>query len=212
MIARPTAVLALAGVMFGCAPRLQPLGGAAAPVALPDARLPAGAERVVFNWRLDDQQLSARGDGVARVTAPDSARLDFFLGGGLGSGAGVLIADTLDAPGPALVRRLIPPPPLMWAALGRLAVPALADTVVHLAGDTLRADIGQPVAWRASFLAGALRRLERVDGGRVQEWVERTDSTHVHYRNETGRRSLDIVITRSEPVAGFDPAIWHLPE
>jgi len=212
MIARLSVAAVLAGAMVGCAPRLQPLGGVASPVALPGARLPAGSERVVFNWRLDDQQLSARGDGVARVTAPDSARLDFFLAGGLGGGVGVLIADSLAAPGPALVRRLVPPPPLMWAALGRLAVPAIADTVVHVAGDTLRADIGQPVGWRASFLGGALRRLERVDGGRVQEWVERTDSTHVHYRNESGRRNLDIVITRSEPVAGFDPTIWHLPE
>lgn len=211
MIARFSGATALVFAIAACAPRLQPLGGAAAPVALPESRQPAGSRRVVFDWRLDDQQLSARGDGVARVTAPDSARLDFFLAGGLGGGAGVLVADSLAAPGPAFVRRLVPPPPLMWAALGTLSVPALADTVVHTAGDTLRADIGQPVSWRASFVGGALRRLERVDGGRVQEWVERTDSAHVHYRSESGHRSLDIVITRSEPVAGFDPAIWHLP-
>jgi len=204
--------LALSGALVGCAPRLRPLGGVSTPVALPDARLPAGAERIVFNWRLDDQQLAARGEGVARVTAPDSARLDFFLAGGLGGGAAVLIGDSLTSPGPDFLRRLVPPPPLMWGALGRLAVPALADTVMRVAGDTVRADIGKPVRWRASFMQGALRRLERVDGGRVQEWVERSDSTHVHYRNESGRRSLDIVITRSESVAGFDSTIWRIPQ
>ena len=29
--------------------------------------------------------MSGRGDGVARIAAPDSARLDFFLAGGFGT-------------------------------------------------------------------------------------------------------------------------------
>ena len=59
---------------------------------------------------------------------PDSARLDFFLAGGLGGGRAVLVGDDLSAPGGAMVDRLVPPAPLMWGALGRLAVPPVADT------------------------------------------------------------------------------------
>ena len=34
--------------------------------------------------------MNGRGDGAARIAAPDSARLDFFLAGGFGGGAAVL--------------------------------------------------------------------------------------------------------------------------
>lgn len=206
---RGIALLALVAAA-GCAPRLAPLSGAVTPVTVPVTTLAPGSSRVIFNWQLDDQQLSARGDGVARITAPDSVRLDFFLAGGMGGGAAVLIGDTLAAPGPDLLRRMVPPPALMWAALGRLAIPALPDTVVRLDSGVLRADIGRPVAWRASFRGRSLTRLERVDGGRVQEWVDRSDSAHVRYRNESARRTLDIVITRKESVAGFAPSIWQI--
>ena len=43
--------------------------------------------------------MTARGEGVARIASPDSVRMDFFLGGGLGSGAAVLIGDSLSGPG-----------------------------------------------------------------------------------------------------------------
>ena len=82
--------------------------------------------------------MSGRGDGAARIAAPDSARLDFYLGGSFG-GAAVLIRDSLDAPGGDMVRRFIPPPTLMWAALGRVAVPNLPDTVVRIEAQYARA-------------------------------------------------------------------------
>ena len=120
--------------------------------------------------------MSGRGEGAARIASPDSARLDFFLAGGFG-GAAILIGDSLDAPGGDMVRRFIPPPTLMWAALGRVALPNLPDTVDSVIDgiDVLRADIGNPVAWRLTFHGDTLVRAERVDGGRVAEWVERTD-------------------------------------
>jgi hypothetical protein len=175
--------------------------------------LPPGHRRIVFRWELEDQDLVARGDGAARIAAPDSGRLDFFLAGGGPSGAAVLIDDTLRLPSRAddLGRKLIPPAPLLWAALGRLAIPASRDTVARVDSTTLRADIGTPVAWRVTFVRDTLRRLERVDGGRVIEWVERLSPEHVRYRHETSHRQLDLFITRSEEVSGFDPLIWELP-
>jgi hypothetical protein len=169
-----------------------------------------GHRVVVFNWDLDDRDMSARGDGVARLASPDSARLDFFLGGGFGGGAALLLGDTVSAPGPDMIRKLIPPPPLLWASLGRVALPNLPDTVIRVDGQTLRADIGRPVAWRLTFRADTLVRAERVDGGRVAEWIERPDATHVRYRNEGSRRSLQLTLTRTEEVPAFDASIWHL--
>jgi hypothetical protein len=109
-----------------------------------------------------------------------------------------------------MARRLSPPRPLLWAALGRFDLPAERDTVVRVDGGVLRADIGAPVHWRATFHGDTLTRLERVEGGRLQEWVERAADQTVKYRNEADRRTLSLVIQRSDAVPPFDPSIWHL--
>lgn len=207
---RAVAVTTLCTVMVvtACAPRLRPLPGTPAVAALPSSDLPAGHRRVIFRWELQDPDITARGEGVARIASPDSVRLDFFLAGGLGSGAAVLIRSEVRLPPGSVdfVRRLIPPPPLLWAALGRLAIPALPDTIARVDGDTLRADIGVPVAWRVTFVRDTLRRLERVDDGRVIEWVER--GSRVRYRNELSRRRLDLTVSRIDITGAFDPIIW----
>jgi hypothetical protein len=112
-------IVALLGVV-GCAPRLSPLTGAPIPAErLPRTALPPGYRKVVFNWQLTDRDMSGRGEGVARIAPPDSARLDFFLAGGFGSGAAILIRDSLELPAADFMRRVVPPPTLLWAALGR---------------------------------------------------------------------------------------------
>jgi hypothetical protein len=211
-VSRAPAALALVVLMAGCAPpRVGPLQGAPAPVQrLPVGELPLGNRRIVFKWELRDGDLTARGDGVARIASPDSVRLDFFLGGGFGGGAAILIGDSLTVPGPDMARKLVPPRALLWAALGRFDIPADRDTVVRIDAGTVRADIGAPVRWRVAFRGDTLTRLERVEDGRLQEWVERSADQRVEYRNEGARRTLSLVIQRSDAVASFDPAIWHL--
>jgi hypothetical protein len=200
--------MAITMTAVSCAPRLRPLPGTVAPATFPRTELPRGHQRAIFEWTLEDPDIAARGEGAARSASPDSVRLDFFIAGGMGSGAAVLIGSDLRLPAtaPDLARRLIPPAPLLWAALGRLVVAALPDTVARVDGDTLRADIGVPVAWRVTFVRDSLRRLERVDDGRVVEWVER--GSRVRYRNEVNRRQLDLTITRVDPAGAFDPIIW----
>ncbi len=219
---RGALLFAAALAAAACAPRLRPLVGAPAPATLPRADLPPGHHHVVFQWTLEDADLSARGEGAARIASPDSARLDFFLAGGAGSGAAVMIDDDLRLPsrGDDMARRLLPPAPLLWGALGRVALPALPDTVARVDSDTLRADIGSPVAWRVTFVRGTLRRIERVDGGRVVEWVERFAGdgevgaggagARVRYRHEVARRRLDLTITRTAATTAFDAAIWTI--
>jgi hypothetical protein len=201
-------VLALVGV--GCAPRARPLTGAAVPqLHLPSSALPPGARRIVFQWEYREQEgFNAHGDGVARVVAPDSARLDFFVDGGFGGGWAILIGDALTVPGPDFVRRLIPPATMLWATLGRLTVPSAADTTARAVGDTLRADIGRDPTWRVTFIGPRLRRVERVEGGRIQEWVDR-DGDQLRYQHETTKRSLTLRIQRTEETSGFDASIWR---
>src|SRR5215207_9011805 len=138
-------VAPIAIFVFGvaCAPRAGSLRGAATPVRFPATELPRGHQRLVFRWDYVDQALAAKGEGVARVASPDSVRLDFYLDGGLGGGYAVVIGDSISTPGGDDVRRYLPPVPLLWASLGRLAVPALPDTVAKVDGGTLRADIGR---------------------------------------------------------------------
>jgi hypothetical protein len=206
----PIIVIALAAVGMSCAPRLRPLTGAPAPARLPAAELAPGHRRIVFNWELRDPDLHVRGEGVARVAAPDSARLDFFVGGGLAGGRAVLIGQSIRVPGGDLVRRLIPPAPMLWAALGRLALPPARDTAVRIEDGLLRADVGAPPAWRVTFRGDTLLRLDRVSGDRVAEWVQRPSPDHVRYRHETARRDLTLVIQRVvEETSPFDATIWR---
>jgi len=197
--------------LAACVPHLSPLSGTAMPAsALPRPVMPPGHAKIVFNWELQDRETTTRGEGAARVASPDSARLDFFLAGGFAGGAAVLIGESLQAPGGDFIRKLIPPSPMLWAALGRLALPNLPDTVIRGEGTSIRADIGRPVSWRVTFHGDTLVRAERVDDGRVLEWIERTDPKHVTYRNTVDRRSLQLTITRMDEVSSFDASIWRL--
>ena len=152
------AISALAG--FACAPRAGRLAGTPAPARLPGTELPRGNQRIVFRWDYVDQALAAKGEGVARISSPDSVRLDFFLDGGLGGGYAIVIGDSISTPGGDQVRRYLPPVALLWASLGKLAVPPVPDTVAKVDGGTLRADIGHDPAWRVTFTGDRLTRLD----------------------------------------------------
>lgn len=209
---RARAVLALLTLVTAaaCVPKAPPLQGEVAPTRLPPGELPPYPQRITFDWQYRDLDWNLRGEGVARIAPPDSARMDFFVSGLFGGGGhAVLIADKLSAPGASMVEGLIPPPPLLWATLGRLAVPAAADTVVRVDGDTLRTDIGSEPRWRATFFNGDLRRLELIERGRLEASVVRDGNGNVRYEQARGRRRLDLRITQTDRVWGFDETIWR---
>jgi hypothetical protein len=202
--------LLLLCVTLGCVPTAPPLSGVLTPDrALPRLSLPAGHQHLVFKWDYEEGEIAARGDGSVRTAAPDSARLDFFLGGGLGAGAAILIGDTLRSPNPELARRYIPPTPMMWAALGRLAIPALADTVVRMDGDLLRADVGKPVQWRVGIRGDTLVSLQHISDGKIVESVTRQANGEVVYERPGSRRRLALTVLRVQP-GSFDATIWRL--
>ena len=196
-------------VIAGCIPKAAALSGAIAPNRLPAARLPDTHQRLVFDWRVREGLLSASGEGAARIAPPDSARLDLFLAGGFGSSHAILIGDTLYAPGGDRVRQMLPPPALLWASVGRLAVPPAADTTARAVGDTLRADIGRDPVWRVTFVGDRLARLEKIESGRVAEWIARSPEGTVEYEHIQSGRSLRLRVTRTEEVPEFDASIWR---
>ncbi len=194
----------------GCAPpRARPLGGVLAPErTLPVIELAKGHRRLVFRWDYEENSLIARGEGAMRVASPDSARVDLFLNGGLAVGRAILIGNKLSATNQAQVERFLPPPEMMWAALGRLAIPALPDTVITIEGELLHADIGRPAAWRVTIKGSRLMRLARLSGGRIVELVTRDEGGRLLYE-VPGRRKLWLGITRDEEVQPFDASIWR---
>jgi hypothetical protein len=202
-------VLAIAAAI-SCVPSAAPLKGVLAPDrSLPTLSLQSGHRHLVFKWDYQEGDIAARGDGAVRTAAPDSARLDFFLGGGLGAGAAVLIGDSLRSPRADLVRRYIPPTPMMWAVLGRLAIPALADTVVRVDGDLLRADVGNPVQWRVGIRGDTVVELQHISGGKITESLTRGANGVLTYEAPGARRRLELTFLRDQP-GSFDASIWSL--
>jgi hypothetical protein len=207
-VKRLAAALTACMVAAGCAPRAKPLGGVLAPERkLPAIEIAGGHRRIVFRWDYEENALLARGEGAARIAAPDSARVDLFLNGGLAVGRAILIGNTLRATNQEQVQRFLPPPPMMWAALGRLAIPPLPDTVITMEGDVLHADIGRPTAWRVTISNNRIMQLARVSGGRIVEVVTRDMGGRLLYE-VPGRRKLWLGITRDEEVPAFDASIW----
>ncbi|WP_396219744.1 hypothetical protein [Gemmatimonas sp.] len=225
-IRTPVAVIAVvAASLAACAPTARPLVGVPTRAILPPTHMAAGAQVLRFTWVYKDDTFEANGDGAVRAQAPDRARLDFFLKNGMAGGYAILLGDSLFVPGIDLVKRLLPPVPLLWSSLGRLALPPTRDTTARTDGDTLRADLGvlrgrdasgaDGRAWRLAFGGTALARVERIEDGKVIEWMSRRRGANgqwlLQYVHERGKRRLAIAVTDTTTVEGFDDAIWRRP-
>ncbi len=197
--------------LSGCAPKLAPLANATpVPTAepLPVIELPRRNQKIVFNWRLQEAELEVRGEGAARIASPDSARIDLFVAGGLGSGAAWVIGDNMRLDAPEALMRVLPPPAFLWAALGRFSIPPGKDTLVARSDSALTAEIGPSPRWRLALTAGRISRLERAEGAKVIDRLERRADGSLVYFHAPTRRQLTLTITRVDSVAPFDASIW----
>ena len=68
-------------------------------VAWASATLPTTPTLIRFRWRYQDEQVKYAGRGTARIAPPDSLRFDYVGPLGLGSGAAVVIGDSVGGPG-----------------------------------------------------------------------------------------------------------------
>lgn len=201
-------------LLAGCgAPRLAPLVNATpVPVRepLPVIELPRRSQRIVFTWRLQEAELTIRGEGAARIASPDSARIDLFVAGGLGSGAAWVVGDVMQLDAPDALRRVLPPPAFLWAALGRFSIPPGRDTVVVRTDSMVTADIGPAPRWRLQIRADrVITRLERADGDKVVDRLERREDGSLVYFHAPTRRQLTLTVTRVDSVPSFDASIWR---
>ncbi len=200
----------LAVLLAGCVPRAVALAGAAVtPTRLPLSVLARAHQTIAFTWAYQDADLRAQGDGAARVAAPDSARLDLFLAGGMGGGRAVILGDSLYLPpNGGMLKRFLPPVAMFWAAIGRLAVPP-GDTTVRVDAARTSADIARGrETMRVTFDGERLASLERISEGGIVERVIRGDAK-TEYEHLGNRRHLTLVITRTTDAASFDAAIFE---
>ncbi|HUQ18010.1 MAG TPA: hypothetical protein VM099_00235 [Gemmatimonadaceae bacterium] len=194
--------------LSACAPRVTPMNGPATPERkLPAIPMLGGHHRISFRWDYEENSLLTHGEGAIRTASPDTARVDLFLVGGIFAGYAVLIGDSLRGPNIDRIRRLLPPPAMLWAAIGRLSVPALPDTVVRASGDTIQAEIGRPATWRVTLHGSRIMQLVRLNGGRIAEAVTRDAGGRLLYE-VPGHRKLWLGIIRDDEVPPFDATIF----
>ena len=111
-------------------------------VAWTRATLPARPALIRFRWRYEDGRVKYAGRGSARIAPPDSLRFDYAGPFGLGSGAAVVIGDSVAWADPAAsFRSLVPAIPMLWASLGMVRPPGVAATVFGLVDEIGRAHV-----------------------------------------------------------------------
>jgi hypothetical protein len=181
--------------------------------------LPTGSELLSLRWRFRDAEQGVSGRGAARVTPPDSLRVDVRGPLGFGRGTLVLAGPTAWADPEDLVRQVLPSRFLIWAMLGVVQAPDSAEryerggdaarrwlrvveagavvTTFELHGDTL---VGV-VRVHGDRLAGRLA-LERGGDGRVRHATAEDLERHAR---------LEFDIDTRAPVGAFPAEVWRHP-
>ena len=110
-------------------------------VAWTRSTLPRAPMLIRFRWHYQDEHVKYAGRGTVRIAPPDSLRFDFAGPLNLGSGAAVIIGDSVAWADPEKnFRSLVPAVPMLWAAFTVVRPPGecatvfgaeLADSLVH---------------------------------------------------------------------------------
>lgn len=199
---RPITLIAVMGLGLLLEACASP-GPVARPLTIPAPRLesermeatrPPERAILTFAWRLNERGSRVEGRGVARVDPPYRVRLDLFTENGETAARAALVDSDLRVP-PDVDRRLVPPPPLLWASLGvfhpgseaaLLGGEALVDPTSDAAQGSgpldLDPDEDQPIRLRYRmangeearfvFVGRLLEAAELLDGSRVVERVK----------------------------------------
>ncbi len=227
---RPRALLSRIGAPVALL--LFPLGACSAPPPPPPPAPTIDAEqealaaehftqldrpmRVIFGWSVREPGLRTSGRGVARLEPPYRARLDLFTGNGETVLRAALVGDDIRIP-PGSPDELVPPPALLWSALG---VFRPGDASVLLGGQggegrvRLRYGFSGGVELRY-VIAG--RRVESVDLLRNGQVADQLVARHAPdgrfpsettYRDLAEFRELKFTLETVEDVEAYPPDIW----
>jgi len=173
--------------------------------------------QIVFSWQLNEGGQRVQGRGVARVEPPYKARLDLFLNNGETVISAAMVDGDLRLPDGAPAD-ILPPPDLMWGALGVFRPQAETRLLGAdlLEGDATRLryayDDGTELHYEVAH--GSVRTLEVVDRGRVVQRVQLEPEAgdrypaEATYRNMADFRELKLERESLRVVGPFDPKIW----
>ncbi|MDX1566172.1 MAG: hypothetical protein R3223_00130 [Longimicrobiales bacterium] len=201
-----------------------------------EATRPTRPAILIFDWRLNERGSRVEGQGVARLEPPDRVRLDLFTENGETAARAALVRGDLRVP-PDVDRRLVPPPPLLWASLGifhpgdgfellggeRLVTSGEEDDRQGRDEERIRLRYRAPSGEEARFVFESSRLLtaELLEGGTVVERVELEGSavgssggdppypSAAAYRDRSAFRELRVVLEEiREPTDPFSSDIW----
>lgn len=224
-VARLAALLSALAATVGCAS--SPLHSAPA-LARADldaqVRVAGEASRIdrpvqlTFAWRAREPGFRDDGIGVARVEPPDKARLDLFLDNGETAATAALVSDDLRVPA-GLPLELVPPPALLWAALGVFRPGDGVESLEGRRADTaMELRFGLPGGNLLRFRMHGLRVVEAAvleEGAEVERVViawsgeESAYPAEATYRNLRDYRELELKLESFEHVDPFPPYIWN---
>jgi hypothetical protein len=196
--------------------------------------LPRAPTQIRFRWRYQDEQVKYAGRGTARIAPPDSLRFDYAGPLGLGSGAAVVIGDSVLWADPAKnFRSLVPAIPMLWAAFAMVRPPATDATVF---GAELRDSVAQRrrVVWRFAQAEDTLDYVVTDSAGRWSsleaEWRQRGKvvarsrslldraanglrpvSARVEFPEASGKSGgrFELTVVAVDTTQVFPPALWR---
>jgi len=183
--------------------------------------LPRTPTVIRFRWHYQDERVKYAGRGSVRVAPPDSLRFDYVGPLGLGSGAAVVIGDSVRWADPDKdFRSLVPAIPMLWAAFAMVRPPPDDATV-------LGAELGDRTVWRFAQPADTLDYMvtdSAGQGSRVEaEWrrrgkmvarsrtqldaVAHAANARIDFPEASARFELTVVLVDTAQV--FAPALWR---
>jgi hypothetical protein len=190
--------------------------------------LPRTTTAIRFRWRYQDERVKYAGRGSARIAPPDSMRFDYAGPLGLGSGAAVVVGDSVLWADPEKnFRSLVPAIPMLWAALAMVRPPA-ADAAVL--GAVLVDSLGnvRRTVWRFAQAQDTLDYVATDSAGRITrleaEWRRRDDrvarsrtsldagqrpaSARIDFPAGGGAR-FELTVVAIDTAAVVAPALWR---
>lgn len=214
--ARTGCTVALAVALAACAGRGVPetadpdVARSAIERSAPDRPL-----RVVFDWVILDGEARFSGSGAARIASPYRARLDLFGPRGEGYLSAALVDMELRMP-PGTPAARLPPPAMIWAALGVVAPPreaVLVGTRVTPERTELYYDVDES-RLRYTLAGGRLitarwegqgRRMALTLTGLIEPRVPR----EAFFRDPAAGMELRLSVDEVHEAEPFPPEIWQ---
>lgn len=176
--------------------------------------LPLRPTLIRFRWRYQDERVKYAGRGTARIAPPDSLRFDYAGPFGLGSGAAVVIGDSVAWADPEQnFRALVPAIPMLWAALRMVPAPrpeAAVFGMVDSSGGARR------VVWRFAAAEDTLDFVATADVLEA-EWRQRGKvmarsraqgtTARIDFPEATAR--FELTVGAVDSAAVIPPALWR---